>query len=92
MPDIEGPYTVPAPLDLTTLPAQLAEARARGDGLAADLATCMRLRDQALAEVEKLQCKVNRVSVWMDEMAELADDPTRWDELAAAVRSAVHAV
>ena len=44
------------------------------------------------AEVERLRGQVNRVSVWMEEMAALAEDPTRWDELAAAVRSAVHAV
>lgn len=31
------------------------EARARADGLAADLATCVRLRDQALTEVERLR-------------------------------------
>jgi len=31
------------------------DATRRGDGLAADLATCVRLRDQALAEVERLR-------------------------------------
>jgi hypothetical protein len=37
------------------------EANRRGDGLAADLATCVRLRDQALAEVERLRAGIARV-------------------------------
>lgn len=50
------------------------------------------LRIEAEKDRDKLRGQVNRVSAWIDDMAKLAEDPTRWRELAAAVRSAVDPV
>lgn len=53
---------------------KLSVAVARGDGLAADLATCVRLRDQALAEVERLtQEKAGLVGAFQSQQRDLND-------------------
>lgn len=69
MPDTEGLYTAtqmeedwrPPHDEARTVrlcgrpKGECSDLRTRGDGLAADLATCVRLRDQALAEIERLR-------------------------------------
>jgi chromosome segregation ATPase len=69
------------------------DATRRGDGLAADLATCVRLRDRALAEVERL--RLEHASAFDERdlaRAEVEDLREQLDTLQQAIDDAAEAL